>query len=133
MNDTVTMKKNGAPAASRKATPKADILEMPEGLALLLDLPGVKAEDVDIRFERGELTVKAARRAPEPLRGRVHVAEFGGGLEYYRAFLISQEVAADRISAELKNGVLAILLPKAEKPQPRRIAVNVPAPVAEGK
>ena len=119
MNSCV-IKRNGAPA--RAATPKADILEMPEGLVLLLDLPGVKAEDVEVDFERGELTVKA-RRGDGARQGRAHVAEFGGQAEFYRAFLISQETAADKIAAELRQGVLAIRLPRAEQAKPRRVPV----------
>ena len=118
--NTCTIKRNGA--SSRAMTPKADILEMPEGLVLLLDLPGVKAEDVEVDFERGELTVKASRPAPAR-QGRAHVSEFGGAADYYRAFLISQEVAADKIAAELRHGVLAIQLPRAEQAKPRRVPV----------
>jgi HSP20 family protein len=44
--------------------------------------------------------------------------------DYYRAFLISQDVAADKISAELKHGVLTIHLPRAEAALPRKIAVK---------
>ena len=51
----------------------------------------------------------------------VEEVEFG---DYYRAFLISQDVAADKISAEVKNGVLTIRLPHAEEAKPRRINVK---------
>jgi HSP20 family protein len=103
-------------------TPAVDILELPNELVLQVDLPGVKADGVDIHFERGELTVKA-RREPTPRAGRGLVEEFLPG-EYTRGFLISQDVAADKISAELKNGVLTVHLPKAEAAMPRRISVQ---------
>jgi HSP20 family protein len=128
MSEVVTKKNTGqaekaAPVQRRaRFTPQVDILELPEGLVLLLDVPGVKPEDVEINFERGELTVHA-KRQPLERKGQwlVEEVEFG---DYYRAFLISQDVAADKISAELKNGVLTIRLPRAEASLPRRINVK---------
>jgi HSP20 family molecular chaperone IbpA len=125
MNDTrMNESKNVArPKNEPVFTPSADILEKPNELVLSLDLPGVKADAVDIHFERGELTVKASRAAREP-KGRTLLTEFGAGGTFYRAFLISQEVATDRISAELKDGVLTVHLPRAEAAQPRKISLK---------
>jgi len=104
-------------------TPHVDILELQDELTLMLDMPGVKAEDVEIHFERGELTVKGARSVEFTGKGRALGEELVAG-DYHRAFLISHEVAADKIGAELKNGVLTVHLPKAVAAQPRRIAVQ---------
>jgi HSP20 family protein len=104
-------------------TPHVDILELPEELVLYLDMPGVKAEEVDVHFERGELTVKGKRNAFHPRAGTCLVDELEVG-DYYRAFLISQDIAADRITAEVKNGVLMIRLPRADAALPRKIAVK---------
>lgn len=114
--------KGAAPARRVTFTPRADILETAEELLLLLDLPGVKPDDVDLRFERGELTVHAHCTAPDG-PGKSLLAEYEIG-DYYRAFLIGEEVATDSIRAELKNGVLAVHLPKAESARPRRISVQ---------
>lgn len=128
MSTQVTTKKNGAsqphPVVQRRPvfSPQVDILEMPNELVLFVDLPGVKADQVDIHFERGELTVKAQRETPT-LPGRGLVEEFLPG-DYQRGFLISQDIAADKICAELKNGVLTIHLPKIVEAQPRRISVK---------
>jgi HSP20 family molecular chaperone IbpA len=103
-------------------TPRADILETAEGLRLVLDMPGARPEDVDLRFERGELTVHGRCEPPAPA-GRLLAAEYEVG-DYYRAFLIGQDVDAGRIGAEMKNGVLTVLLPKAESAKARRIAVQ---------
>jgi HSP20 family protein len=103
-------------------TPRVDILETADELTLLADMPGVKPEDADIRFENGELTVhgRCAARLDgvQPL-----LAEYGVG-NYYRAFTITLDVDADKISAEMKQGVLTVRLPKAEKVKPRKIAVK---------
>jgi HSP20 family protein len=103
-------------------TPPADILELPEKLVIALDLPGVKPDGVEIDFERGELTVKA-RRESTPHEGTCLVEEFEPG-DFYRAFLVSQDIAADQITAELKNGVLTVHLPRSAAAQPRRIQVK---------
>jgi HSP20 family protein len=103
-------------------TPRADVFEAPEELRLVLDLPGVKPEDVELHFERGELTVHG-KVAPAERPGALLAAEYQVG-DYYRAFLIGQEVAADQISAELKHGVLTIHLPKSAAARARRIAVK---------
>lgn len=123
MNEVMVKKNNGAAAQRRLVfTPHVDILEQPDGLVLRLDLPGVKADAVTVDFERGELTVRA-RREVARRTGRGLVEEFETG-EYHRAFLISQEVAADKITADLKDGVLTVHLPKAVAALPRRIAVG---------
>jgi HSP20 family molecular chaperone IbpA len=103
-------------------TPQVDIVEQPEGLVLFVDLPGVKADSVSVDFERGELTVKARREAVKRSGGSL-VEEFEPG-DFYRAFLISQDIAADQITAELKNGVLTVRCPRSPAAQPRRIAVK---------
>jgi HSP20 family molecular chaperone IbpA len=129
-----TMVKNNAvternetvrPTARRPVfTPHVDILERADELVLVLDVPGVKAEDVEVHFERGELIVKGRRTADFAGKGRSLVEELVVG-DYYRAFLISQDVAADKITADLKHGVLTVHLPKSAAAQPRRIDVKV--------
>jgi HSP20 family protein len=125
MND-VAVKTNGpTPAQARRVvyTPQVDIFEVGDDMVLQLDMPGVKGEDVEVNYERGELAV-SAKRNPTPRPGRALVEEFEAG-DYYRAFLISQDVAADRITAELKHGVLTVRLPKHEAAKPRKVAVKV--------
>ena len=101
---------NGQPKTQTVAPP-ADILETDDGFRLLLDLPGVQPGDVDVRFEGGELEVNA-RRA-----GRLTGA-------FARSFRVSERIAADRITADLRHGVLTLTLPKVEALKPRRIAVQ---------
>ena len=91
-------------------------------LLLLLDLPGVKPEDVEVHFERGELTVKGSRTAPEQTGKRLLTETRPG--DFYRAFLLGREIDARGISAEMKNGVLRVHLPRAEAAKPRRVPVQ---------
>lgn len=128
MTNELTVKP-GAPANGAHAevqsltyTPRVDILESENELVLIADLPGVKPGDVDIRFENGELSLHG--HCPPRQNGVDYLlGEYGVG-DFYRAFTISTDVDADRIAAELKNGVLTVHLPKSEKIKPKRIAVK---------
>jgi HSP20 family protein len=103
-------------------TPRVDILETDDEILVFTDMPGVAAEDVDIRFENGELAVHGRRAASYPDKARAaREVEVTG---YFRAFRVTEEIAADRIEAGLKNGVLTLHLPKVEAVKPRRIVVK---------
>lgn len=110
-----------APAAPQVAEPRAvavsprvDILETEHEFLVLADVPGLKPEDVDIRFEQGEMTLHGRRQA---VRDETPIA-------YHRSFAVADTIAADKISAELKDGVLTVKLPKTEAIKPKRIAVR---------
>lgn len=103
-------------------TPRADVLEKDEEYLVLLDMPGVKPEDVDVRFEQGELVV-VGRRHPS-FADKQCLGREPETASYHRGFRLSENVAADQIHAELRDGVLMLHLPKAEKAKPRRIAVK---------
>jgi len=103
-------------------SPRVDVLETENEFVVLADVPGVKPEDVDIRFEKGELTVHGQRPAAHP--GKEPVLREYEATNYHRAFAVAETIAADRITAELKNGVLTVRLPKVEAVKPKRIAVS---------
>jgi HSP20 family protein len=103
-------------------TPRVDIVETEEESLLLADLPGVKPKDVDVRFDNGELIIDG-RCAPRHQGANYLLSEYGVG-DFYRAFTISEQIDWQKISAELKNGVLTVHLPKAETVKPRKITVK---------
>jgi HSP20 family molecular chaperone IbpA len=106
----------------RYVTPAVDIYETHEGLVVKADLPGVAKEGLDLRVENNLLTIRgrADHAAPgEPLYREYELAH------YFRQFELSDKVDQLKISAELKNGVLTLNLPKAEEVKPRRIDVHV--------
>jgi HSP20 family protein len=94
-------------------TPRVDVVETDNEFLVFADMPGTKPEEVDIRFEQGELTVHGRRSSRRD--------DFAA---YHRVFSIADTVAADRISADLRAGVLTIHLPKVEAVKPKRITVN---------
>jgi len=102
--------------------PPVDIFETDEALTVVADLPGVAMDSVDIRVEDNILTIKG--RATYSPKAELLRQEFS--LQgYYRQFQLSDEVDQERISAESKNGVLTITLPKAEKSKPKQIKVKI--------
>lgn len=121
-NGTPAATADGGPARGAVATPPVDILETEHEFVLLADLPGVAPGEVDIRFERGELTLHGRRSAAPS--DREAVAREQAGANFVRTFAVSEAVAADKIEAELKDGVLRLTLPKHEAVKPRRIAVK---------
>jgi len=102
--------------------PRVDIFETESELLLLADLPGVRPEDVDLHYEKGELTLHArvGRRHPKE---NFLLQEYDEG-DFYRAFSISESIDASRIEASCKNGVLTVHLPKTEAARPRQIKVS---------
>lgn len=106
----------------RYFVPHVDIYETEEELVLLADLPGVAADDVNLRYEQGELILqgKTARRARP---GRVVLGEYEEG-DFHRVFTIHESIDASRIEAECKNGVLTVHLPKAETAKPRQVKIK---------
>jgi HSP20 family protein len=103
-------------------TPRVDIYETTEELLFCCDLPGVKPQDVELRFENGELSLYG-KVYPRPQPAGYLLEEYGVG-NFYRSFTVSTEVNPDKIAAEYKYGVLTIHLPKAEKVKPKRITVK---------
>jgi len=102
--------------------PRFDILESEDELTLFGDLPGVTQENLELRFENEHLVINA-RVEPRHAGQKSLYAEYGIG-DFYREFRISEAVDSSKIAAELKNGVLAVHLPKTEQVKPRRIEVK---------
>ena len=103
-------------------TPRVDICENAEEVLLFCDMPGVRPHDLDIRFEKGELSLYGKIRAREAPAEYLQ-EEYGVG-DFHRLFTISPEVDSSKISAECRDGVLTVHLPKQERVKPRRIAVQ---------
>ena len=102
--------------------PHVDIAEMDDDLQLYVDLPGVKSDDVDVRFENRELQIRGKVTAPTPNRHFL-LQEYRAG-DYYRAFSVTDDVDTEAIRAELNDGVLTVHLPKAAALKQRRITVK---------
>jgi HSP20 family protein len=105
-------------------TPRADILEGEKEFRVMMDLPGVLHEDLDLSIEDQTLWVKAARNETVPEGFEPRRSERAGQVTFSRTFSLGNSVNAENITAEFQNGVLTIKLPKSEKSLPRRIQVK---------
>src|SRR5487761_1353740 len=103
--------------------PNEDIVEKQDELLVLADMPGVKGSEIDIRFEDGELTLHGPAAMRQDDETRYLLQEYGIG-DFYRTFRVSEQIDPSKISAEYKDGVLALHLPKVEAAKPRKIKVK---------
>ncbi len=103
--------------------PTVDILELKDRMVIKADMPGTTAERVSVNYDKGVLTLEAPveRRQPENLAYVLQEYQVGG---FRREFVINEEIDPSGISAEYKNGVLQVHLPKSENAKPRKIEVK---------
>lgn len=106
-------------------TPRMDIAETEKGYELTADLPGMQDKEVDISVSNDVLTITGERSYEQESDGRsVHLSERGFGT-FKRSFSLPDDVDQDQIQARLKNGVLAIFLPKTEEVEPPSRQIKV--------
>ncbi len=103
--------------------PLADIVEADGGVTLMLEMPGVGADDVDITLEKRVLTIRGKVRPTSPEKLRLAYAEYGEG-DFERSFTLSDDFDPEKIEASVSNGVLTLTLPRAAEAQPKKIAVK---------
>lgn len=105
--------------------PLVDIIEQPEFIRLVAEVPGVKPEDVKIFVEGNLLTIKGTKeQVPEEKAEKIHRYERTYGV-FERTFTLPTTVAAEKIKATYENGLLTLTLPKAEAAKPHLIKVEV--------
>ncbi len=116
MNETTMKQRESGKSAERPTyAPPVDIFENKEEILIVADLPGVRTEDLRVDLDKDHLTILAHRAPP------------GAGSEafdYTRTFVVPRGIEADKISANLQNGVLRLQLPKPAALKPRQIAVR---------
>jgi HSP20 family protein len=115
------------PRATRPWSPAVDIYETENELVLKADLPDVDPKDVDVRVENQTLTVSGERKFAQQDTGKgYHRIERSYG-SFVRSFAVPNSFDTDKISADIKNGVLSVSLPKKETAKPRQVKVEVKA------
>lgn len=104
--------------------PPVDVIEDSSGITLYADLPGVPRDKLDLRVDGDMLSIEAELALPVPQGMSPSHAEVGLA-RYRRTFTLSKELAADKVGAELSQGVLRVRIPKADHAQPRKISIQV--------
>jgi HSP20 family protein len=111
--------------ASADWTPLVDVVETDAEFQIRAELPGVDKEKVKLSVEDGVLTISGRREPEKEEPGmRLHRMERAYG-SFARSFAVPDTVDQQKVTAEFKNGLLTVRLPKSEKARPKSITVTV--------
>lgn len=106
-------------------TPLVDIEETDNDYRIVVDLPGMKKEEINLTVKDNELTISGEKKEEKEKKDRnYHRLERRHG-KFSRSFSFENDVLHDKIDANFKHGVLSIVLPKAEEVKPKEIEVKV--------
>ncbi len=101
--------------------PHVDIHETQEAITLLADIPGVPKEELDIDLKENTLTIRGQVKEPEERFNPIYT-EYGIG-GYTRTFQLGDTIDQTKINASLNEGVLTLVLQKADKLKPRKVEI----------
>jgi HSP20 family protein len=107
-------------------TPRMDVYEKNGNLVVKADLPGMKAEDVDVSIEEGDLIIKGERSAEKEVKEEDYYRMERSYGSFYRRQPLPDGITPDKIQATFANGVLEVTIPKPaeKKPEPQKIAIK---------
>lgn len=108
---------------TRTYRPLVDIVEHEDKLVLFADVPGARADAIDIDYQNGTLTIHAKLEHRQPDGTAYLLHEYGVG-DFVRSFRIGEHIDAAGITASMTTGVLTLNLPKTEQVRRKRIAVK---------
>jgi len=109
--------------AAKIYNPDVDIIEGKDRIVVIADVPGVDESSVEVTLDDNVLTIYGRVDWKLPERMKLTHAEYGVG-DYQRIFTISGEINREKIQANVKNGVLRLIMPKNSTPEMRKIAVT---------
>jgi HSP20 family protein len=113
----------GSPLAAE--SPALEFREDKDNFVIRAELPGLKREDIDVSLQNDALVISGERKIEEVEEGvEVHRQERYYG-KFQRVLTLPEPVAADKVKAEYKDGVLTVTLPKTEAAKPKKIDVSV--------
>lgn len=104
--------------------PAVDIHEDKDRFEITADIPGVDPKEIEVTMENGVLAIRGERHSEERDEGKNYSRVERVRGTFYRRFSLPDSADAEKISAQGKNGVLEIVIPKKETVQPRRIQVK---------
>jgi HSP20 family protein len=106
-------------------TPALDVFEEKDNVIVKAEVPGMKREDIEVSLHDGLLSISGERRSQENHQeAEVYRAERFFG-RFQRTVTLPTPVAADKVKAQYKDGILTVILPKTEESKPKHIDVNV--------
>lgn len=106
-------------------SPRVDIYDNGSEVQLQAELPGINKEDIDIRVENNVLTLRGKRERNQEVKDNGYFRTERSYGSFSRSFSLSNTVEVSKIEADYKDGVLNLVLPKAEEAKPKHIEVKV--------
>ena len=103
-------------------TPPVDLYETVSEFVLIAELPGLSRDDVEIHAEDGRIIIRGERSSQVPCE-QYHRVERGHG-RFSRGFALPEPIAVDAITADLKDGILTVVIPKSAAQGSRRVDVS---------
>jgi len=116
-------KKPESTTPARRFLPVTDIFETADALKVILEMPGVDKDGIEVRVENYVLTIDGQVDFTKYQGLQPVYTEYNIG-NYARSFELSSKIDQERITADLRDGVITLVLPKAEKAKPRKIKVG---------
>jgi HSP20 family protein len=116
----------GLAVGSADWTPLADVLETPEAFVVVMELPGVEQDDVEVQVDGAELVIRGERRLPGPARPESYQRMERSYGAFSRRILLSEDVDPARVTAQFRDGVLRLELPRTRPSGGRRLRVDRP-------
>ncbi len=104
--------------------PSIDVKETPEAFVFSADVPGVKQSDLDVQLAQNRLTISGKRDSEKTEKNDTYYSFERSYGSFSRAFALPEEVDGDKIHAELKEGVLTVMLPKKPGAGPKKVSVK---------
>ena len=108
----------------RPVAPPIDVIEETERYRVICDLPGMKKEEVEVSLAQGVLTIKGEKKPARSAKGERRFREETWSGKFQRTVALPGDVDAAKVSADLADGVLTVVLPKHEAARPKQIAVQ---------
>ncbi len=105
--------------------PPVDIEEDDREYLLKAELPGMKKEDVKLKVEGGTLSISGERKEEKEEKDKKHHRVERSYGAFMRSFALPEVVLSEKVSAEFKDGILTVHVPKDEKAKPKAIEVKV--------
>jgi HSP20 family protein len=105
-------------------TPALDVYQNNDDVVAMIELPGMKKEEIEISLHDGMLTISGERKSETQQGDKAERSERIVG-KFRRSVTLPTRIDANKVSASYKDGILTVTLPKAEEAKPKQIQVNV--------
>jgi HSP20 family protein len=115
----------GVPAGTEDWNISMDVIQRPDEIVVKASMPGIKAEAVDLAIEDNILTLRADRKPDFEDDKSVYLVQERPTGSFYRALRLPETVDANKVQSTYENGVLTIVLPKAEEKKKKQIKIQI--------